>query len=961
MALTELSAGHIGRNGRAIETPPGSDTSDTRKRAALLRTPNDVAQVTLLPTPASIQGMLRNGTEIGNVGGLALNPNRRPAPSHQLSPSTLPSSVPSSMSKRSYRYRGEAYLDPNEHNMSHGIPPYPASGGIDDGSNPSFIYRNRSQSSSGTQPRGPSKGHNNENGRSYAMMHSSSASRSVPRYPSHINGHLRGHEDPRGMRPRSPLVYPTRLKRPGYRPSSPSLTEIYRSGSRSPVVIDCSTSFRTASPLSAYSVGRPHRWLQGTNRSHPLLAGQQLPLGQSNNNSQYAEGFIRRQFDVPQTYTHAPTSTSAVYFDCPSSIARNQQAVPSVPPLFYDYSEQFQQELDQSRTTVCNVSQALDTVSKGQVHYLSKSSQGLALNEVASIDSSIAGSPKAKTRNSDQTDHMTTRAVSDEAVGFIAMENLDIEITDRELGSTVAGRRSSLKGPVSGLGSVDCFDSTPWQPPEHMRSIAVPRSNSRSQELLAATSRHAVDETVEFLRHGHDASGSSDASRDSLHRFNGESRQFQPDISNALHAMRSPHSGHQLSEPDDDAPKFSFESERGYVKRLSRQSGHAVPSSLSLERSPTVPLCNSDKAKHSNIHAPMPRRSLSSPSNRDRFSGILSIEEGLDESDNLITASKDGSGLSSSIASPDIRQSMIIGGRAPSSHHIAASRHNSPKLCGIAEITIAEPNFGVETDAAGNCQTLSNVTHGAEAQEDVPVQKSPLRLGNVVDVMTQEMRKTETRSFQGHTASAQSSLVPVEPHPVPPSDNAEHRHWALTTQRAPLRTMKELPPLPRNSVVSVAPPDNQNMSSLPFSFTALRHGDMEKIESVTELGKLAASYLDQLDQVGTETPTRLLKDALEARRDENSSPTRPGSRPWNSEENYPWNNQKQQLEITLPVRVSPDLDALVINKAPRFTLKLHRSSTSTTRGVKVAKPRPSNESSVRKQSSTVTPETQHIK
>ena len=232
MALTELSAGHIGRNGRAIETPPGSDTSDTGKRAAQLRTPNDLAQVTLLPTPASIQSMLRNGTEIGDVGGLAFNPKSRHSPSQQVSPSTLPSSVPSSASKRNHRYRGEAYVDPNEHNMSHGILPYAASRGMDDGSSPSFIYRNRSQSSSGTQPRGPLKGHDNEKGRSYAMTHSSSASRSVPRYPRHINGHLQSQGHPRGMRPRSPLVYPIRLKRPGFQPSSPSLTEIYRSGSR---------------------------------------------------------------------------------------------------------------------------------------------------------------------------------------------------------------------------------------------------------------------------------------------------------------------------------------------------------------------------------------------------------------------------------------------------------------------------------------------------------------------------------------------------------------------------------------------------------------------------------------------------------------------------------------------------------------------------------------------------------
>ena len=711
------------------------------------------------------------------------------------------------------------------------------------------------------------------------------------------------------------------------------------------------------------SAGKPHRWLQGVNRADPLLAGQLVPLGQSKHDDQDAEGFIRRPFvDLPETYIHAPTSTSAVYLDYSSSIAQKQQAASSVPPLFYDYSEQFQQELDHSMITANGVSRALGTVDKGQMHSLSKLSQGLALNEVTSIHSSMAQSRSTKTRSSDHIDRMTprvmSRAVSDENVAFIAMESLNLETKDMKLGSTVAGSRSSLQKSVSGLGSVDGSDSMPQQPPDHLKSLVVPRSRSRSQMLLAGGPRSAGDKTVEFLQHGHDpsgSSGSSDDSRGSAHHFNGRSRQFQPDASNPLHARPALHSGHQLSEPNKDAPKFSFESERGYVKRLSRQSGHAAPSSLSRQRSPTLSLSDSHKTKHSNILAPVPRRSLSTPSNQDQFSGILSIEEGLDELDDFGTASEDCSGLSRSEASSGVRQSILIGGKASLGHNIVVSRHKTPKLNGITEITIAKSTVNVETNAASDSHTLSGIAHGAEAQEDVTVQQSHLtRPPQVVDVVGHEIKKTETRSFQGQTAFTPSRLAPVKLHSVPPSENAEDGDGAPTTQKASLRTMKELPLLPRNSVVSIAPPDNRNMSSLPFSFSALRHGDKEDTDSVTELGKLAASYLDHLDRVGTETPTGLLKGTLEARLDEDSSLTRPSSRPWNSEENYPWNNQKQQLEIALPVRLSPNVDALVVTKAPRFTLKLHRSSTSTTRDVKITKPRPSNESSVRKQSSTVT-------
>ena len=230
-------------------------------------------------------------------------------------------------------------------------------------------------------------------------------------------------------------------------------------------MMDRGTSFRTASPMSTYSAGRPHRWLQGVNQPDPLLPRQQAPLGQRSTNSQYTERFIPHPFNFPKTYIHTPAPRSAVNLDYPSRVAQKQQAAPSMQPLFYDYSEQFQQDLDHSITTAHDVPQVLDTVSNGQMHHLSRTSQGLALNEVASIDPRMVQSRKTKTRGSDQTHHMTTRAMSkavcNEDVNFMATENLDLEIKDTKVCSTSAGRRSSFSGSVSGLGSVECSDSMP--------------------------------------------------------------------------------------------------------------------------------------------------------------------------------------------------------------------------------------------------------------------------------------------------------------------------------------------------------------------------------------------------------------------------------------------------------------------------------------------------------------------
>ena len=186
-----------------------------------------------------------------------------------------------------------------------------------------------------------------------------------------------------------------------------------------------------------------------------------------------------------------------------------------------------------------------------------------------------------------------------------------------------------------------------------------------------------------------------------------------------------------------------------------------------------------------------------------------------------------------------------------------------------------------------------------------------------------------------------------------PSDAARGAHdlMALPSQTSVPRIMKELPPLPRSSVISVAPPQGHNTSSLPFSFTALHAEETREDESVTELGCIAASYLDHLDRLGTETPTKPAKYKSKAGSDKGSPPPRPLSRPWNSETNYPWNDQTPQFELAAPM-LATDSKGPLPAKAPRFKVKLQRSG-STTGTVKIRKPRPSDEVNLRKQSSTV--------
>ena len=174
------------------------------------------------------------------------------------------------------------------------------------------------------------------------------------------------------------------------------------------------------------------------------------------------------------------------------------------------------------------------------------------------------------------------------------------------------------------------------------------------------------------------------------------------------------------------------------------------------------------------------------------------------------------------------------------------------------------------------------------------------------------------------------------------------------------RNMKELPPLPRNSIVSVAPPPNRASATLPFSFTPLRPDAKTEEESVAELGNIAASYLDHLDRLGSDTPT--LTSKYESKAGTRYVKEVPTNLKYEGCPPAPLENPRQEAASSriiagmctltcqglsragvLTVLILLETDALTSSKSSRFKLKLHRSSTSTTSSIKITKPRPSAE------------------
>ncbi|KAK3394725.1 hypothetical protein B0H63DRAFT_56048 [Podospora didyma] len=163
----------------------------------------------ILPSPGPLESMLKTTTETGDIGLFSIKPTRSTATFHgslrrrRMYSAPRPVGISSSDVVETSSLR-----DDRRH-----LPSY-----RDTASEIISMYASDSQRSvsSSLSPRFDVLGQ-----RSYSMT--TCSSRQLPNQKS--NGTLQSQPSGSLQRPRSPFPYPTRLKRPGVRPSSPALTE----------------------------------------------------------------------------------------------------------------------------------------------------------------------------------------------------------------------------------------------------------------------------------------------------------------------------------------------------------------------------------------------------------------------------------------------------------------------------------------------------------------------------------------------------------------------------------------------------------------------------------------------------------------------------------------------------------------------------------------------------------------
>ena len=321
MPLLELPGNHPARNGVG---QPQDDLHDGRSRTG---TPNGDENSDLLKNPSSIQSMLRNTTETGNVGPFSIKPSRVPP--------SLPRPPKARATPGKQRQPG-AYHNRRDDSNVRQIP---------------LQSRQETIASNGSEfqtqiPRphwGPARSPSIEDYRSYSTTKSSHASPSLTTRHPNVNGGHGGLVGPHNLRPRSPFAYPTRLKRPGYRPSSPALSE-FNKQNRSQTSLHRRPSFRTNSPSSLHTNGAFSPWRRGANRSDPLLRYYHQSAAP-----------ISGRAPSPSLTSNRPTTPKASpSFKSTASSTNGRQATTNgswinpqslnPSPVFYDYTEAFEEQ-----------------------------------------------------------------------------------------------------------------------------------------------------------------------------------------------------------------------------------------------------------------------------------------------------------------------------------------------------------------------------------------------------------------------------------------------------------------------------------------------------------------------------------------------------------------------------------------------------------------------------------------
>ncbi|EPE29630.1 hypothetical protein GLAREA_00790 [Glarea lozoyensis ATCC 20868] len=302
--------------------------------------------------PKAFESMLKTTTETGDIGMFSIKPSRVPPP------------VNSPRRMGPYNENGPVKQQHHHQQQYQSFQPYGVPAVDDRRRLPSYardttselisMYESPSQKSSRVFD-------DNTDYRSYSMTHTTAYS--LTNHRSYTS--LRSQPDGGAIlqRPRSPFAYPTRLRRPGFRPSSPALTDGGAVDYRRRAEIDrqpYGPGHSTSSPSSLYAHKRMPPMLRPEgNRSTPSLLSQPSPprrcssplaVHSGNTSHDWARRMGPTSVNTSPARSTFSLASTANHFvnNLPPSNTTTPGKLQSQTPMYYDYTEEFDETYSQS-------------------------------------------------------------------------------------------------------------------------------------------------------------------------------------------------------------------------------------------------------------------------------------------------------------------------------------------------------------------------------------------------------------------------------------------------------------------------------------------------------------------------------------------------------------------------------------------------------------------------------------
>ncbi|KAL9635558.1 MAG: hypothetical protein Q9164_003375 [Protoblastenia rupestris] len=902
MPLTELPVNHIGRNGIIEQRPDALHAASAQSGIS-----GDHDKPIFGPSPLSVQSMLKNTTETGDIGQFSIQSNRKPQSAFRPPPEGL-----TRRATKSHRAQGTD----GHFNMRYDRRPSPGLS-RDDTTASSVVSSIPSHCNSSY--RGPSRVTPVEEYRSYSMTQSSYVSHNLAQRQPCINGGYQGQGNGRSGRPRSPFAYPTRLKRPGYRPSSPALSDTNRPGYYS------RPNSRPVSPASVYSTNRaPATWQQSTNRSDPSLRNYSPCHVKGHQQYRYPSP-APSQPSTPRQASSLRSVASASRIPRAQLSMQNMWTHPESPPpspLFYDYTEAFEESHHLQR--------------------ISMSSTNLHDPNVSNLDQDIWYKSEARTPESSPIE-LPNEVVKHNATPITPHAK-------RHRSSRLSTRRESLVLPTQPeneqafIHFKDSRGNTSGTSTSVMRaSVMIDGENIRPSSTLTTEEALLTGQLpyVQAAKGNRRASGADPASMQiDIARLE-ESQEYEGSPCSSADSMRTAESN-SLLEPERvfNSPTpiipgaLPVTPPKNSISESAKDSPAAKSAKTIKEEAPEdLTFEGHSTFEHTEIVSPTPERSITSPTNRNRYSKILGLEDSLFGLDDSVSKShlKKGPTEKTSYQPPlRIRESLANSSTINTSILEDSVSDDEKKLLSVLQKTCNKrPDQSTQTlNSSAESQTTSSRTYLT----------SPLPSNVWSSATSRQENRSAPEPLIPRTSPAESE---TSKQPLHSAAAIQHRHaQVLSSNCKPLLHVdKELPPVPKRqrSFVAITPPTEGRRPEHPFSFTPLVNKSIED-DPLVELEGAAVS----LTQYSDVDDCQMLTPAVNSKNlsDRVSVASSHGSRPWNNDSNYPWSDQPPDLEVTnpQPAEVTPSPTE---RKFPRFKLRIQRASTSSVGTTRLSKHRPS--------------------